>query len=125
MNKKRPVNLDLSTIKFPIPAIVSITHRISGVIALGGILVLFWMLHRSLVSQESFNQLKELLGATWMKVLVWLIVSTFAYHLVMGVRHLIMDMGAGESLRGGRVGGILALVVAFVLIVLAGGWLLW
>lgn len=125
MNKNRPVNLELSTITFPITAIVSITHRISGVILLGGILVLLWMFHASLSSEESFNQLKALLVTPWMKVVVWLILSALAYHLVMGVRHLIMDMGVGESLQGGRAGAGIALIAAVVLIVLAGGWLLW
>lgn len=125
MNKNRPVNLELSTIKFPIPAIVSITHRISGSILLGGILVLLWMFDASLSSEDSFSQLKVLLANIWVKLVLWLILSALAYHLVMGLRHLMMDLGIGESLRGGRIGASLAMITAFVLIVLAGGWLLW
>jgi succinate dehydrogenase / fumarate reductase cytochrome b subunit len=62
VNKKRPVNLDLWTIRFPIPALVSITHRVSGVVLLAGILILMYMLDASLASEESFLDLQALLA---------------------------------------------------------------
>lgn len=125
MNKKRPVNLDISTIKLPITAIVSITHRISGVALLGGILVLMWMLDASLTSEESFNHLREILTAPLAKAVLWVILAALAYHLVMGLRHLMMDLGLGESLQGGRLGAKLALVLAIVLMIAAGVWVIW
>jgi succinate dehydrogenase / fumarate reductase cytochrome b subunit len=125
VNTKRPVNLDLSTIKFPITAIVSITHRISGVVLLGGILVLMWLLDASLTSEESFNQLQECLANPVVKLVLWAVLAALAYHMVMGIRHLFMDLGIGESLEGGQRGAKLALVVAIVLILAAAGWLVW
>lgn len=122
MNDKRPVNLDLTTIRFPITAIVSITHRISGVILFGGVAILLWMLQTSLASEESFNSLKELLSTPWIQFLVWGSVAALAWHLVMGIRHMIMDLGFGESLQGGRLGAQIAIVCAVLLIVLAGVW---
>ena len=53
----RPVNLDLSTIKLPLAAITSITHRISGVIMFAGIGILLWMLELSLSGEAGFNRL--------------------------------------------------------------------
>lgn len=122
MNDKRPVNLDLTTIRFPITAIVSISHRISGVILFGAVAILLWMLQTSLASEESFNSLKELLSAPWIQFLVWGSVAALAWHLVMGIRHMIMDLGFGESLQGGRRGAQIAIVCAVLLIVLAGVW---
>lgn len=122
MNKTRPVNLDLSTIRFPITAIVSITHRISGVILLAGILVLMWMLDASLRSEQSFAELNELLSTPIVKLVVWAILASLAYHMAMGIRHLVMDLGVGESLEGGRLGAKIALAVAVVSIVAAAGW---
>lgn len=123
MNDKRPVNLDLSTIRFPITAIVSITHRASGVILYAGIAVLLWMLQASLASEESFNALKEMLATPLPQIIVWATLAALAYHLVMGVRHMIMDLGIGESLEGGKRGAQLAILCAVVLIILAGVWL--
>lgn len=123
MNTNRPVNLDLTTVKFPITAIVSILHRITGVALLAGILILMWMLDASLSSQESFDSLRELLDKVWAKFILWLVLVATAYHLAAGIKHLIMDMGIGESLEGGKRGATITLVVAVLLSVLAGVWL--
>jgi succinate dehydrogenase / fumarate reductase cytochrome b subunit len=125
VNKKRPVNLDLSTIKFPITAIVSITHRISGVVLLGGILVLMWMLDASLTSEESFEELRQTMANPLVKAVIWAVLAALAYHLVMGIRHIFMDLGIGESLKGGQTSAKLALASAIVLILAAAGWLVW
>lgn len=122
MKKNRPVNLDIGTIRLPIPALVSITHRISGVILVGGILLLLWMLDISLRSEAEFNSIGVTLEQPLMKLILWAILASLAYHLVMGVRHLMMDLGIGESLKGGKLGAIIALVVALILIILAGVW---
>ncbi|MFL0803166.1 MAG: succinate dehydrogenase, cytochrome b556 subunit [Agarilytica sp.] len=122
MNTNRPVNLDLSTIKLPITALVSITHRVSGVVLLGGVLVLMWMLDVSLSSEEGFNSIKETLQAPIAKLVLWGVLAALGYHLVAGVRHLLMDMGVGETLEGGKRGATITVVLAIVLIILAGLW---
>ena len=122
MNDKRPVNLDLTTIKFPVTAIASITHRITGVAIFVAIPVLLWMLDRSLASPESFADLKQLMTSPLAKLVVWAILAVILYHLVAGIRHLIMDMGMGEPLEGGRRGAFATFVVTAVLILLAGAW---
>ena len=122
MNDKRPVNLDLTTIKFPVTAIASITHRITGVAIFVAIPVLLWMLDRSLASPESFADLKQLMTSPLAKLVVWAILAVILYHLVAGIRHLIMDMGMSETLEGGRRGAFATFIVTAVLILLAGAW---
>jgi succinate dehydrogenase / fumarate reductase cytochrome b subunit len=122
VNKKRPVNLDFSTIKLPVTALVSITHRVTGILLFGGVAALLWMLQASLESPESFAAVREL-GSHWIfRAVLFAILAMLSYHMAMGIRHLFMDMGVGESLEGGRRGAWIALVVAVVLIVLAGVW---
>ena len=124
MNDKRPVNLDLSTIKFPVTAIAFITHRVTGVAIFLALPILLWMLDRSLTSPESFADLKELMMTSLLvKLVVWAILSVLLYHLVAGIRHLIMDAGVGESLEGGRRGAKLTFLISVVLILLVGGWI--
>lgn len=122
MNKNRPVNLDISTIKLPITAYVSILHRVSGVILFGVVAVLLCMLDASLESAESFAALKEGLQNPVYQFLIWGSLAALAYHTVAGIKHLIMDAGIGESLEGGQTGAKIVLIVAVVLIVLAGIW---
>ncbi|WP_041523048.1 succinate dehydrogenase, cytochrome b556 subunit [Gilvimarinus agarilyticus] len=122
MNNNRPVNLDLTTIKFPITAIVSILHRVSGVFIFAGMAVLLWMLDSSLSSEEGFAAVQDALASPVCKFIIWAVLAGLAYHLVAGVRHLIMDCGIGESYEGGRLGAKLVLVFSVILIVLAGVW---
>ena len=123
MNDKRPVNLDIRTIQLPIPAYVSILHRVSGVALFAVAGLLLWMLDLSLRSEESFASLKLILASGWCKLVVWAMLSAVAYHLVAGIRHLIMDMGVGETLEGGVLGARLVLVFTAILIALAGVWI--
>lgn len=92
---------------------------------LGGVLVLMWMLDASLASEESFNQLQQLLANPLVAVIVWAVLAALVYHSVMGVRHLLMDLGIGESLEGGRLGAKIALTLAILLILATGVWLVW
>ena len=122
VNDKRPVNLDLTTIKFPIPALASISHRIAGVALFVAVPMLLWMLDRSLASPESFAEMKQLLDSWFAKVVLFGILAAIAYHFVAGIKHLIMDWGIGETLEGGRRFATASFIVAAVLIVLAGVW---
>jgi len=123
VNKKRPVNLDISTIKLPITAYVSILHRISGVFSFAGVAVLLWILDSSLDSQESFAAVRDASSNLVCKIVLFAVLAGLAYHMVMGVRHLIMDFGVGESLKGGQLGAKIALALAVVLIALIGVWI--
>jgi|TARA_R100001143_G_scaffold27067_1_gene26989 succinate dehydrogenase / fumarate reductase cytochrome b subunit len=122
VNDKRPVNLDLTTIKFPVTAIASITHRMTGVAIFVAIPVLLWMLDRSLASPESFADLKQLMTSPLAKLVLLAILAAIFYHLVAGIRHLIMDAGMAETLEGGRRGAFATFIVTVVLILLAGAW---
>lgn len=122
MKKNRPVNLDISTIKLPITAYVSILHRASGVALFAGVAILLWMLEASLSSIVSFEELKQQLQTPLVQFFVWATLAGLAYHIAAGVRHLIMDMGVGETLEGGQAGAKIALAVAVILILLAGVW---
>jgi succinate dehydrogenase / fumarate reductase cytochrome b subunit len=120
VNDKRPVNLDLFTIKQPLPAIASILHRISGLIVFVGIALLMYVLDKTLASEEGFAAVQEFLDGAFVKLILWGVLSALVYHLVAGCKHLLMDMGIGETLQGARTGATLVLVVSAVLVILLG-----
>ena len=120
----RPVNLDLTTVKFPLPAITSILHRISGVGLFFGIGVMLYFLQLSLESEAGFKRVLELLRATPIKFTIWLILAGLLYHLIAGIKHLLMDWGLGESREGALRGAQVTLVLAIVAAVLSWG-LIW
>jgi succinate dehydrogenase / fumarate reductase, cytochrome b subunit len=119
----RPKNLDLLTVRFPLPAITSILHRISGVFIFAGVAVLLWLLAQSLSSEEGFRNVQQLLDMALVKLVLWAILSGLLYHLIAGIKHLIMDLGIGESLEAGRSNARLVIIVSAIAIVAAGVWI--
>jgi len=123
VQKKRPVNLNLWTIQFPLPAITSILHRISGFGLFLFTPFLLWMLHTSLASPEQFANLQQALTSIPAKLGLILLLAGLFYHLFAGIRHLFMDAQIGETLKGANRGAALTLILATVFTVLAGYWL--
>ena len=121
--RARPVHLDLTTFKFPLTSITSILHRLSGLFLFLMIPGLLWMLDLSMASQSTFAELKSQLDTFLTKGLLWLALSALGYHLVAGVKHLIMDWGVGETLEGGQLGAKITLVLSVVLAALLAGWI--
>lgn len=124
MTDKRPVNLDIGTIDLPLPGLVSITHRITGVLLVAGAAVLLWLLDESLASEEGFNSVRNLAESFVVKLIVWATLAALIYHSVAGVKHLIQDMGFGETLEGGITGAKLTIIISGILIILSGA-LIW
>ena len=123
MNKKRPVNLDLGSMKYPVTALTSILHRLSGILLFLCLFVMLYALGKSLSSEEGFNEIKGMLLSPLGKLIAWVLYSALIYHLVAGVRHLIMDMGVGETLQGGKRGSVIVIIVSTFLIAAGAFWL--
>lgn len=123
MNKKRPVNLDLATIRQPLPAITSILHRVTGVILFVGILFLLYIFDLSLESPAGFAEAVSMLESNFFaKFIAWGLLSALIYHIAAGVKHLIMDMGFCEELESATLAAKAVFAVAAVGVVLAGIW---
>lgn len=122
MKADRPVNLDLNTISFPLAAITSILHRISGIALFVGSAFIVWFLHQSLSSADGFEQASAAASHWLGRLIIWGVLSALAYHLVAGIKHLIMDMGIGETLEGGHKLAQASVAISLILIVLAGVW---
>jgi succinate dehydrogenase cytochrome b subunit len=120
---KRPVNLDIGTMRLPVTAWASITHRASGVFLFVGVAILLWAFDASLRSPESFAELKECLTHPLAKFVFWAILSGLIYHTFAGIKHLIMDMGIGETMEGGVRGVQIVVLCSVICIALAGVWI--
>lgn len=124
MNKKRPVNLDLRTIKQPLPAITSILHRVSGVVLFFGAIFMMYALSLSLESQAGFDQAAQMLSESFIaKFIAWGLTSAVLYHFLAGLKHLVMDAGYWEEIESGRAAAKATLIIAAVAILLAGVWI--
>ena len=123
MKKQRPVNIDLTTIKMHPAAHASILHRISGVIMVFAIGILLWTLSISLSSAEGFAQIKSLLDGIFFKIIILGICAALIYHLLAGLRHLLMDLGHFEELASGNATAKFIMALWVVLTAVVGVWL--
>ncbi|MBY0377098.1 MAG: succinate dehydrogenase, cytochrome b556 subunit, partial [Gammaproteobacteria bacterium] len=120
MNKTRPVYLDLTKIRMPLAAIVSILHRASGFVLFLVIPYLLILWNRSLSNAEAYDNLQLALQSNITRGVIYLILLALLYHWVAGIRHLLMDMGIGEDKISGRRGAILVLAVVVLLALMLG-----
>ena len=123
VNHKRPVNLDLGSLKYPPMAIVSILHRISGLVLFLLLPMILYFLSLSLRSPESFDKLQTIISCPYTKVLLWAFSSALILHLMAGIRHILMDCGFGEQLIAGRRSAVTVIFLSIILIALLGVWL--
>ena len=104
----RPVYIDLRKINLPVSALISITHRLSGMyIFFITLPLMLALIYFSTESEDSFNDLSLFLKDY--KFILGLIVLSFCilwYHILSGVRHLIMDAHIGESLLASKYSAI-------------------
>lgn len=125
MIKKRPVNLSLTQFKFPMTALVSIGHRLSGFLLFLLLPLILLGFGASLNSEQGFTELSQMMTCPWLKVVVWILGSALIYHLIAGIRHLLMDIHIGDgsayghrAFRAGLIGSWMVIGLALVLIVL-------
>jgi succinate dehydrogenase / fumarate reductase cytochrome b subunit len=123
VKNKRPVNLNLLTIRLPVPAIVSILHRISGILLFLAIPFILCWFQTSLASQQGFDDIHQMFSSTMSKFIIWVLLSAFLYHFVAGIRHLLMDINIGVELKSGRLSAFITLFIVALLVVLTGIWI--
>ena len=107
--QERPVYLDLTKIRLPMSAFSSITHRLSGMYVFFITLPLFlYIIYTSTLSKSSYELLLVSLNtASVFSIFFYISVSIFWYHILTGIRHLIMDFfHIGESLKGANFSAI-------------------
>ena len=115
-NDNRPVNINLIKIRLPIAALVSITHRLAGMYIFFITFPLsVYLFQSSIESQTSFDDLVSFLkDSIYISTFVAFSYLVLWYHILTGIRHLIMDMHIGESLSASRISSIFV-IFAWVL----------
>lgn len=120
MKQSRPIYLDLLHISQPLPAIISLLHRISGVLLFLFIPILLAILQSSLAGAESF---KALQSSPWLKLTGFILLAAFAYHCYAGLRFLMLDLHWGTALKSARISAWMVLIAAVLSFLMLGIWL--
>lgn len=122
--RQRPVYLNLFRLKLPVTGMVSILHRVTGVLLVLAIPGLLYLLDLSLAGEEGFQRARALLASWPARLTLLAVAGGYVLHLLAGVRHLLMDIDIGIELGAARRGawGVL-IATALLVTTLAGLWL--
>jgi len=114
MHPDRPVNLSLPRLAaaMPVTAVASILHRITGVVLFAGTLFLCYLLDLALAGEPGFERAAALLESSLGKAALWVVLTSLAYHVAAGIKHLLLDFHVGDTLRGGQIGAWLSMAAA-------------
>ena len=118
IDSKNPLSPHLQIYRWHVSSLLSITHRISGVInLLALILIFFWLLVLSfgennyelfLLTINSFLGKFILIGFTW----------SMSFHLLSGIRHLVWDLGYGFEIKTANISGIIVIISSLALTII-------
>jgi succinate dehydrogenase / fumarate reductase cytochrome b subunit len=99
MNKSRPLSPHLQVYKLPLTGIISITHRMTGVMLSFGLVFFVCVLWDIAGGELSFEELQKTLNFWLFKLMYWGFVFALFFHLCHGIRHLIWDTGKSFELK--------------------------
>jgi len=121
----RPVYLNLVKIRLPIPGIISIMHRVFGLLLALSIPFFTLLFGLSLQSEAGFNQAVTVLNAAWLQPIFALFIWAFVHHFFAGIRYLFLDIEIGvekdQSITTSWI--VLGVAIVVTLLIFAGVWL--
>jgi succinate dehydrogenase / fumarate reductase cytochrome b subunit len=119
----KPVFLNLLQIKLPWMGLVSILHRITGVLLFLAIPLCFYLLGLSLDGEAGFNQVVTIMQSFPFKLFSLALLWVFLHHLLAGIRFLLIDLDVGVNIPRARqsavsvfISGLLLAPIAWMLI---------
>ncbi len=116
-NNNPPVSPHLQIYRLPLTALLSITHRLTGVILAGASLLLVWVLAAAAESEAAYGALMSHLQAWYGQVFLLGVVFSLYLHFCNGIRHLFWDIGYGFELETVDLTAKLAIALALLLTV--------
>ena len=117
----KPVYINLFKIQLPLSALLSISHRVSGILIFFLVLpVSTYILNLLLASQDSFSSFVDVFNSSvFLRTFVLFNILIFEYHVIAGIRHMLMDFKlVSGTLSASNTSAITALIVFFVIALL-------
>ena len=118
MYEKNPLSPHLQIYRWHLSMILSITHRIIGVVnSVAVILICLWTIFL-LLGEENYEIIKILFQSFFGKLLITSLSWSFSFHILSEIRHLIWDLGYGFDLKISKITGVITIIGSLVLTVL-------
>jgi succinate dehydrogenase / fumarate reductase cytochrome b subunit len=124
MKLDKPLSPHIGIYKWQLTSIMSIAHRFCGIAIIGNfILFNLWLYGLSSGGPVVFEKISEFIAIPYIRICIWLGITTFHYHALNGIRHLLWDHGFCHSIRHVRISG--CIVVLLTLCMTVSLYLFW
>ena len=117
-DSKNPLSPHLQIYRWQISSLISITHRITGILNFLGLIFISVWISSAGISENLFEYflifLKSFIGEFFLIGFTW----SISYHLLSGIRHLFWDLGYGYEIKTANFSGILVILGSLVLTII-------
>jgi succinate dehydrogenase / fumarate reductase cytochrome b subunit len=118
MENKSPLSPHIQIYRWHISSLVSITHRITGIINIAVITLICLWASLLLLGESKYETISLLLNSSIGKFIILAITWSFSFQVLSEIRHLIMDLGYGFELKTTKISGLIVIVGSIVLTVI-------
>ena len=117
-DSNNPLSPHLQIYRWHISSLLSITHRISGVVnLLGLILIFFWLLFLSL-GESNYELFLLIINGFFGKLILIGFTWSMSFHILSGIRHLAWDFGYGFEIKTANISGIIVIISSLIMTVI-------
>ena len=118
MENKKPLSPHIQIYRWHISSLVSISHRITGIINIIAITLICLWLGILFLGEENYQLVKVFMESLFGKFLVIGVTWSFSFQILSEVRHMFMDMGYGFELKTTKISGLAVIFGSFILTII-------
>ena len=118
MDNNNPLSPHIQIYRWHISSLVSISHRITGIINITVITIICFWIASFLLGETNYEIIKIFLNSIFGKFIIICLVWSFSFQILSEIRHLIMDLGYGFELQATKITGLIVIFGSFILTVL-------
>ena len=109
MDNNNPLSPHIQVYRWHISSLVSISHRITGIVNISAITIICFWIFSLLFGEPSYNLIKLFLQSVFGKFIILCLTWSFSFHVLSEIRHLMMDLGYGFELKTTKITGLLVI----------------
>ena len=117
-DSKNPLSPHLQIYRWHISSLLSITHRIAGVINLLALILIFFWLTALSFGENSYELFLLIINSFFGKFILIGFTWSMNFHLLSGIRHLVWDLGYGFEIKTANISGIIVIITSLVVTVI-------
>ena len=118
MDNQNPLSPHIQVYRWHISSLVSISHRITGIINIAAVTIICFVVISLLLGEYNYEIIKLFLQSILGKFVILSLIWSFSFQILSEIRHLIMDIGYGFELKTANVTGLLVIFGSIVLTIL-------